>query len=269
MEADMWKSLHSYLRLVGAYMRINLNAQLEYRGAFISEAVGMLINDCFWVAFWLLFFDTFPAVNGWSFNDVLTLWAVSASGFGIAFAVMGNGWHLPGLIMNGQIDLWMLHPRAVLPHLLVGKTIASAWGDAVFGYLVYIAFVRPDFTHLALFTLLTLSVALLFVGFGVLSSSLTFYLGNGSLLAEQWRFATLTFATYPEPLFQGGVKFLLYTAIPAGFISYRPVAALRNLSLVDAGIAVLGSLLVTAIGVGVFYRGLRRYESGNLISMNG
>ena len=197
------------------------------------------------------------------------MWAVAASGFGIAFAVMGNAWHLAGLIVNGQLDSWMLHPRAILPHLLVGRTVASAWGDAAFGYLAYLLFVRPDLAHFAMFIVLSLSVAVLFVGFGVLSASLTFYLGNGTLLSEQWRFAAITFSTYPEPLFSGAAKVLLYTAIPAGFISYVPVRALRTLSLVDAGLAIAGALVVAGLGVGLFYLGLRRYESGNLISMNG
>src|SRR5881628_1885063 len=116
----MWRSFKDYLRLVFAYLRINLNAQLEYRGAFISEALAMFMNDCFWIAFWVLFFARFPAIRGWDLKDVLTLWAVSAAGFGIAFALMGNAWHLPGVIVNGQLDMWMLHPREILSHVLIG-----------------------------------------------------------------------------------------------------------------------------------------------------
>jgi len=265
----MWKSFKNYIGLLIAYTQINLNSQLEYRGAFISEAIGMLINDCFWVGFWLIFFRRFPVLQGWNAKDIVTLWAISAAGFGVAYAVMGNSWYLPGLIVNGQLDLWMLQPRAVLPHLLVGRTLVTAWGDAVFGYLVYLGFVRPDLHHAALFVLLSLSVAMAFVGLGVLTASLTFYLGNGTLLAEQWRFAAITFSTYPESLFTGAVKLLLFTAIPAGFISYIPVRALRNLSLMDAGLAAMGSIGIMAAGAAAFYLGLRRYESGNLISMNG
>jgi ABC-2 type transport system permease protein len=117
--------------------------------------------------------------------------------------------------------------------------------------------------------LMTLSAALVFVGFGVMSASLTFYIGNGTMLAEQWRFAMISFATYPETLFSGVVKTLLFTVIPAGFVSYVPVHALRELSLWYAGAAILGAVAITAAGAAVFYNGLRRYESGNLISMNG
>jgi ABC-2 type transport system permease protein len=163
----------------------------------------------------------------------------------------------------------MLYPRALLPHLLLGRMNTTAWGDALFGYVVYLAFVRPDLAHLLLFVALTLSVAMVFVGFSVLTGSLSFFLGNASGLADQWRFAMLTFSTYPAVLFEGAIKIVLYTLIPAGFVSYLPAQAVRSLSLRDAALAVAGAGAVLAIGVGVFYIGLRRYASGNLMEMHG
>ena len=38
----MWKIIKDYLQLLIAYLRINLNAQLEYRGAFVSESTAPL-----------------------------------------------------------------------------------------------------------------------------------------------------------------------------------------------------------------------------------
>jgi ABC-2 type transport system permease protein len=269
MEVEMFRTLIDYSRLVLAYLRANLNAQLEYRGAFISEALAMFVNDGSWVAFWILFFRRFQILNGWSLNDVLTVWAITTAGFGIAHSVMGNGWHLASVIMNGQLDLWLLYPRAVLSHLLLGRTVATAWGDAAFGYVVYVAFIRPDTIHLLMFVLLSLSVAVVFVGFSVLSASLAFYLGNAVTLGEQWRFAVITFSTYPESLFSGFAKVVLFTAIPAAFVSYIPVAALRTLSLWHVVLSIFGALAVAAAGTLSFYIGLRRYESGNLLSIHG
>ena len=265
----MLTKIRNYLGLAAAYTRLNLNAQLEYRGAFISQVAAMFLNDGVWVVFWILFFTRFPVLRGWSLDDVITLWAVAAAGFGLAHAIYGNALALAGLIAQGQLDVWMLYPRALLPHLLLGKMSATAWGDAIFGYVVYLAFVRPDMAHLLLFVALTLSVAMVFVGFSVLSGSLGFYLGNASAIADQWRFAMLTFSTYPAVLFEGAVKLLLFSVVPAGFVSYLPIRALRDLSLADAGLALAGAFGVLAAGVAVFYYGLRRYESGNLMELRG
>jgi ABC-2 type transport system permease protein len=269
MEGDMSARLLDYIRLVAAYTRANLKAQLEYRGAFLSQVIGMFINNGAWLVFWLFFFTRFPVLGGWGFVDILTLWAVVAAGFGIAFAVMGNALQLASVIVQGDLDIWLSHPRAVLPHILMGKSIPSAWGDAIFGYAVYFAFVRPDAAEMALFALLTFIVALAFIGFGVMAGSLSFYLGNAGAFADEWRNAVVTFATYPPPLFEGVVKLILYTLIPAGFVSYLPAASLRSPSIEHLMLSVAGAAGLVAAGTFVFYRGLRRYESGNLMSMNG
>jgi len=117
--------------------------------------------------------------------------------------------------------------------------------------------------------LLSFIVAVAFVGLGVMAGSLGFYIGNASSLSEQWRFAVITFSTYPPTLFDGAVKLLLFTLIPAGFVSYVPVETLRSMSIWDLLMSVGGALAVLAAGAGMFYHGLRRYESGNIISING
>lgn len=265
----MFKKLKSYLALAAAYTSLNLRAQLEYRGAFISQAGAMFLNNIAWIVFWGLFFHKFPILRGWTMSDFMTLWAVVAAGFGLAHAIFGNVLILPSLIAKGQLDAWLLYPRALLPHLLLGRMSATACGDAVFGYAAYLFLVKPDLQHFMLFTALTVSVAMAFVGFGVATGSLSFYLGNAEGLAEQWRFAMITFSTYPATLFEGTVKLLLYTLIPAAFVGYLPVEALRSFSPIDAAYAVGGAFAILAVGTAVFYIGLRRYESGNLMEMRG
>ncbi|WP_334744776.1 hypothetical protein [Nostoc sp.] len=44
---------------------------------------------------------------------------------------------------------------------------------------------------------------------------------------------------------------------------------MRSLSLIHAVLAVAGSIAVLLVGVGVFYQGLRRYSSGNLMQIRG
>jgi ABC-2 type transport system permease protein len=228
MEDKVFRKLADYLQLAAAYTRLNLGAQLEYRGAFFSQVFAMFVNDIAWVLFWTFFFSRFPVLHGWNLNDVLLLWAVTASGFGIAYSLMGNAHQLAPLIVNGELDIWMSHPRAVLPHLLLGRSIPSAWGDAMFGYAVFIAIIGPSLGELAMFAVLTVIVAVTFVGLGVLAGSLSFYIGNASSLADEWKFAVISFSTYPPSLFDGVVKLLLFTVIPAGFVSYIPVEALRQ-----------------------------------------
>jgi len=249
----MIRSLADYLHLAAAYVRFNLRAHLEYRGAFFSQVVSMFINDGAWVAFWILFFRRFPVLHGWTVTDVISLWAVVTAGFGLAFGIMGNAFQLASSIAQGEIDVWLLQPRAVLPHMLLGRSAPSAWGDALFGFVVYLGFVRPDWPHAFVFVFMSLIVGVVFIGFAVLCGSLSFFVGHAGALADQWRNALISFSTYPPTLFQGAVKVLLYTAIPAGFVSYLPVEALRSMSAVDVLLCVEKTLLVLTTEVTAFY----------------
>lgn len=269
MEAKMWNKLFNYLGLAVAYFGFNFKAQLEYRTAFVSQSFAMFLNDCIWLVYFIMFFDRFNVVKGWHAEDVATLWAVTAAGFGIGHSLFGNSLGLARIIANGDLDGWLLYPRALLPHVVLGKMSASSFGDAVFGYVVYLVVVKPDLPHFLLFTALTLSVALLFLGFSVLTGSLSFFIGNGDSLSEGWRNALIAFSTYPMDLFDGKTKLLLLTIIPAAYVSGFPVEALRKLSLLHAAYSLLGALAVVATAAIVFHLGLRRYESGNMVAMRG
>lgn len=259
--------LANFIDLAASYVKLNWRIQMEYRATFISQAGAMFLNNGAWLIFWVLFFSKFQVVRGATQDDLVTLWAIASGGFGLAHAVCFNAWLLSSIITKGQIDVWLLYPRAVLPHLLLGKMSATAIGDALFGYGVFLIFIRPDLPHFVLFVLLTLSVAVLFIGFGILTGSLAFFVGNSETPSEQLNFSLITFSTYPHTLFDGWVKVVLFTLIPAGFVSALPIEALHNLSWSDAALSFAGSLIVLAVGVATFYAGLSKYESGNLTEM--
>jgi ABC-2 type transport system permease protein len=161
----------------------------------------------------------------------------------------------------------MLYPRALLPHLGPGQNECDGRGRFGFGYITYVLLVRPDCAHFALFVLLTLSVAMLFVGFNLIRGSLAFFVGNAEVLSEQWFFSMITFSTYPSSLFDGWVKLVLYTLIPAGFVSGLPVEALKHFDLTCAALALAGAFAMLLVGIFCFYLGLNHYQSGNLIEM--
>ncbi len=265
MLAKVW----NYLGLALTYLRFNFKTHLEYRAAFISQILAMILNDCVWVLFWTQFFERFPVMHGWGATEVITMWAIAAAGIGIADTLCGNAAQLAALIARGDLDAWLLYPRRLLPHIVLGKMNASAFGDTLFGYAIYIAFVHPDLQHFLLFSALTVSVAFLFIGFNILVGSLGFFLGNAQSLAEHLRFALVTFSTYPAGLFDGPIRFLLYTLIPAAFVSYLPIEALKEMSLGVAALSLAGSIALTAVAALVFNYGLKHYESGNLLIMKG
>jgi ABC-2 type transport system permease protein len=253
--------------LAGAYLRVNLQSALEYRVSFVSQIFSMLLNDLLWLFFWLFYFGRFRLVGGWGRQEIVTLWAVVAVGFGLATALCGNLFRIAGIIVRGELDLYLSLPKPVLPHLLISRMSLTALGDIAFGVLVFGILTRPSPAAWLLFVLFTITTASVFIGFGIITQSLTFWLGNGEGVAQQLVNAMISFSTYPTIIFHGWVKVALFTVIPAGFVAYVPVRLLQQFSwgwLV--GLLAFCAGILGGAGL-VFHTGLRRYESGNLITI--
>ena len=76
-----------------ALWKANLLAAMEYRVAFLSQVVGMILNNALYFIFWVLFFDRFQEVRGWGLDEMLLLFGLVATGLGsqsAAAAPSGN-----------------------------------------------------------------------------------------------------------------------------------------------------------------------------------
>lgn len=255
------------LRFIGAYVVANLQAAMEYRASFWVQIFTMVANDSLWLFFWWTYFHQFPLTRGWQGTDIVILWAVAACGFGIGMGVFGNARQLAALIMNGGLDAYLSMPRYVLLHVCIAATDPTAWGDILFAVGAYLLFLHPDLLHVMLFVLLALQVALIFTAFVVILGSLAFFLGNTEGLAQQLLGALISFSTYPMNIFSGIVKLLLFTVVPAGFVSFVPLQLLHQFTWPLLGAMIGFTILIGGVAIGMFELGLRRYESGNLLGM--
>ena len=86
-------------------------------------------------------------------------------------------------------------------------------------------------------------------------------------MSDQLIFGLITFATYPEKLFTGAVKVVLYTVVPAGFVAYIPVGLLHEWDWGWALVLLAGTIGSVSVASTTFTVGLRRYQSGNLTAM--
>ena len=256
-------------RLVSGYFRHNLMSAMAYRGAFLMQVAGMILNNSMLLFFWWVLFTRLPTLQGWTMSQVMILYALVAFGFGGANIVCGNALLVARTIVRGELDYYLALPADPLVHLLVSRMSLSAWGDLLFGLGVFLIADPAWLRHLPLFLLLGLLAGLVFVAFSVLVGSLAFWVGNADNLAAQAINALITFGIYPIEIFPGTVQWLLYTLIPAAFIGSMPAALLTEF---DAGrlallVAVTAGLVLLARTV--FQWGLRRYESGNLVVVRG
>lgn len=257
--------LFAHWRLLWRYQAANLAIAMEYRTAFFAQVFGMILNDTLWLAYWTLFFGRFPVVRGWGRTDVMMLWAIIATGYGLAEALFG-AWHqISAYISDGQLDYYLVLPKNALWHALMSRSTPTGWGDLLFGTTVFAVFGAPTPARLGLFLLCAIACGLLMLGLSIACNSLAFFVGRADALARQVDNAMIHFSTYPGSIFDGAVRVLLFTFIPAGFVNHLPVEVMREGNLGFLALAWAAGIAWLALGQWLFSTGLRRYESGNLM----
>jgi ABC-2 type transport system permease protein len=267
--ADRRQTLWAELRFLRGLVALNLSSAMEYRAAFVTQVLGMFLNNGIYFVFWLLFFDRFGEVRGYGLRDVYLLFAVVALAFGLAATFCGNNnARLATIIAQGRLDYYLVLPRHLLLHVLCSHMIPSGVGDAAFGLMAFAFAGRFHPAEVLLYLTASLLAAFIFVGYGVLTGSLAFYFGNATYMSEQTTNALVTFALYPNALFTGMARLVLLTLIPAAFVGAVPVDIVSGRDWRLLGGLALVALLVCGLAVWVFYRGLRRYESGSAINVS-
>ena len=153
----------------------------------------------------------------------------------------------------------------MLLQTLASRSLGSGMGDLIYGLGSYIlsGYLTAD-GFLRYLVGVTVAVSI-FLSFLTLAQSLSFWMGNTTAISQLALNALLTFSLYPGSLFEGAAKFILLTIIPASLIGSLPAEFVKSFSW-DALLQLLVSaVLLVLFSIWVFYRGLKRYESGSVM----
>lgn len=250
-------------RFAVALVAINLKATLALRGALLVQAAFMLLNNLTFFVVWVLFFHRFDSIGGWQLGDVGLLFGIVALGYGLSVVLTGGVDVLSQAILDGDLDEVLVQPKHPLMQQIASRSRASGWGDIGTGILFLGVLGYLWTARLPLILTAACASALVFTSAGVIAHSMAFFLGRVETLARQVHEFTLTFSLYPQPLFGGAVRVLLFTVVPAGFVSHLPVALVRSPAPWAFAAVVGGAALFVALALVVFALGLRQYESGS------
>ena len=255
------------LKFLLAVWKTNLLSVMEYRAAFLTQMIGMMLNDFMYFAIWIIFFERFKDVNGWGVSDMYITYGVLASSFGLVALLFGNAFTLSDIINNGRLDYYLSLPRPVLLHSITSRTIPSGMGDFTYGFLSYALSGQFSWDGLLRFVLAMLLAATVFVSFLILVQSLAFWMGVISNLSSLFVNAMITFGIYPITMFDGYAKLILFTLIPAALMGAVPAEFIRAFTWQSLAELLAGAVIFLFLAVTLFRLGLKRYESGSAIQV--
>lgn len=250
-------------RFVASLLLTSLRASVALRGAFLLQVGLMALNNLFFFTTWWILFQRFEDVRGWRMPDMLALYGVSASGFGIAAVSCGGMYELSRAIVEGDLDGLLTQPKSILFRAVASRSRASGWGDLLSGLLLLLLSGYVGFRSAPAALLAVALAATMFVACAIVMHSMAFWLGQVDSLARSAFEFTIGFSLYPPSLFGTGLRVVLFTLLPAGLVSYLPVELVRDFAWQRAGVAVALVAAYTVFALWLFGRGLRRYESGS------
>ncbi|MDF3068841.1 MAG: hypothetical protein K0R38_4442 [Polyangiaceae bacterium] len=256
-------------RFLWALFLTNLKAVTALRGAFLLSMTFMALNNATFFVFWWVLFGRVGSLRGWLIADVEVLFGISAAGFGLMQATCGGAVHLSRFVDEGALDPLLVQPQPTLPYALGCRSQASGFGDlasgiAFVGHAGYLTWSRAPFLLLSV-----LASCAAFTATCIAFFSLAFWLRRTHALSRQLVDVVITFSLYPEPIFGGPLRLVLFTLLPAGLVSYLPTSLLREPSWERAACVLAVTAAYLWLAARIFRSGLSRYSSGSRFGVFG
>jgi len=255
------------IKFILAVWQANVQSVMEYRISFLTQVIGMMVNNFIYFAIWMIFFDRFKDVRGWGINDMYITFGVLASSFGLVSLFFGNAFFLGDIINNGRLDYYLSLPRPVLLHAVSSRMISSGMGDFTYGFISFALSGQVTWEGFLRFVLAILLAAVVFAAFLILVNSIAFWAGIVTSLSNLMLNAMITFGIYPITLFDNYAKLILFTVIPAALMGAIPAEFVHTFSWQTLAQLLLGAMIFLGLAVTVFRLGLKRYESGSAIQI--
>ena len=260
----MSTAVKNQLRVCILSVKYNIMREMLNKVTFLTNIGFMILNNASFIIQWAILFRIKEDIGGYSMKEVMLLWGLAASTHGLAHILFARVFSLPELIISGKLDAYLVLPKNVLLSTITSATSTSAIGDLLYGLIVLCIFcfsIRRFF----LFLLFTVTGSAIITAFALIMGSLSFWFVRADVFGSNMINSMISFSTYPDGIFKGTARFLLYQIIPVGMAIYHPVHIMMHFNI-HSLLAVLGyTCLLWIVAVFIFYQGLKRYSSSNLM----
>ena len=250
------------LGLYAAQSAAAIRTSFSDRGNFAIQVGGMIVNDIFFLALWVLFFAGFRSIGGWQLKDMALLFGLTMSVVGISGVFFGGYRDLAATLLRGELDALLTRPKALIPRLLARESIATAWGDLAGAVFVLAVFAKLEWTDVPALLLAIAAGTTVYVSASISFASLAFWAAGARSFARDLTDFMLLFSSYPGSIYQGAVKTIAFTILPAGFVVLAPMGMVRHPGAQTLAVVVFGAVVYGALAVALFHLGVARYRRG-------
>ncbi len=259
----MWQQIKNNVYYASFLIPASLKAATQNKAAFLSLSIFMFIQNIMFFMVWVIYFSNFSSLRGWELADVATMYGLAAFSFGLAFLLCGGALDLGRSIVDGELDIYLGRPRHPLMGIMFRESRVAGLGDIITAPVLWIYF--GHYTPVELWVLVMLGIfsGMIILATALAINSLPFFAGQGNRVTDQLIESFICISTYPHNGFGMTVRIILLTVIPAGFVAYLPIEAIRNFDVPKMIIIGCAAVFYMFLATVIFNRGLRNYTSGN------
>ena len=256
-----------YPRIVASRVR----SQFAYPASFTLDVAAQFIGQGIELIVILVVFTQVSSLGGFSAAEVLLIYGLAATAFGLADLTVGQVEELPTYIRTGEFDVMLLRPLGTLPQLLSADVALKRVGRVAVGLVVLgwsLAVLDLDWTPARMLLVVTTPLvgATILASMWVAANAVSFWLVDGREVANSVTYGSNFSTSYPITIYGPWLRRAMCYAVPAAFVAYFPALALlgRPDPLGLPGALQWSSPVVAVVAVacaGLIWRtGVRHYQ---------
>jgi len=247
----------------------NIQSSAELRTSFLTNIIGMTINNFAFVFLWINFVKSVGIIGGWTIYDVIRLNGFTSLSFGLIFSVFNGIRKLPTYVSTGSFDRFMLSPKNILARIATSTFYPSAVGDIIFGIVclaIYGFLIKISILQIIFLIILLIFSSIIFLSLAIIIFSLSFYFVDADSVTDGTFQLFFTPSLFHGGSFQGVMRFAFTFIIPSLLVASIPIETIKSLSGWSLFIIAVLSTLWFMLSIKFFYRAVRRYESSNFMT---
>ncbi|MGI9002654.1 MAG: ABC transporter permease, partial [Pseudonocardia sp.] len=242
-------------------------SQLAYPGSFVLDVVAQLAGQATELVAILVVFTQVDSLGGFRAGEVVLIYGLSATAFGLADLTVGQIEELPAYIRTGEFDVMLLRPLGTLPQLLCADVALKRLGRVTVGLAVLgwsLATLNLAWTPARALLVATAPIvgAVILAAIWIAANAVSFWLVDGREVANSVTYGSNFATAYPITIYGPWLRRVMCFLVPGAFVAYFPALALlgrpdplglpealRWSSPLVAVAAVAGAALVWRTGV--------------------
>lgn len=256
-----------YPRIVASRVR----GHLAYPTSFALDTLAQVIGQGIELVVILVVFTQVSALGGFNQDEVLLIYGLAATAFGLADLLVGQIEELPTFIRTGEFDVMLLRPLSTLAQLLTSDVALRRLGRVAVGLGVLawaLARLDLDWTPLRVLVLVLAPVfgTVILSSIWVATNSVSFWFVDGREFANAFTYGSNFSTSYPITVYGPWLRGVLCFAVPSAFVAYFPALAVLDrpdpLGLPEAlrYSSPLVAVVAVTIAALVWRSGVRHYQ---------